>query len=119
MGKHTRKRRLRWVLPVVTAALALGAGIGTAHILNARSASVSHPGPLPTFTSDPSYPAAQRSSQPPVAPSASSVTHIVVSGDNLTQVALKYCHTADWMSVASRNHIGNPNAITPGEKITC
>jgi nucleoid-associated protein YgaU len=119
MGRHARKRRLRWVLPAIALTAGLAGIWGVHDALSAPSSPVSHSTPLPTFTSDPSYPAAQRSSQPPVAPSASPVTHIVVSGDNLTQVALKYCHTADWMSVASRNHIGNPNAITPGEKIIC
>jgi nucleoid-associated protein YgaU len=117
MGRHAKKRRWLpgwWLIPLLIAgAAALGV-----NALLAPSAPLSHHAPLPTFTSDPSYPVPQRPSQPSPEPSA--VTYYtIVSGDTLAAVSLKYCHTADWTAIASRNHIGNPDAITPGEKITC
>jgi LysM repeat protein len=119
MGKHVRKRKSPWWAKLIIALGFLAAGLTVFTIVitsvKAASSSVSRPPePLPVFTSDPSYPGAQPSPQP--APSA---VHVVISGDTLAEIAVKYCRTADWMSVAALNHIGNPGAITIGEKITC
>lgn len=117
MGKHARKRRRGWVLPVIiTSVLAsvLALAAGTAHVLNARSAGR----PLPVFTSDPSFP------EPPQTPSAPArtITYTVHPGDSLTGIARSQCgHPDDWASLQKVNHIGNPNAISAGEiiRIAC
>lgn len=119
MGKHARKRRRGWVLPVIiTSVLAsvLALAAGTAHVLNARSAPVSRQTPLPRFTSDPAFP---EPPQTPSAPAKTIVTYAVRPGDTLTGIAREKCgHPGDWQELQRINHIGNPNAITAGKVIT-
>ena len=114
MGKHGKKRRFGFA-GWLASGMIIGGTLGGVALAEAPSAPVSHRVPLPVFTTEPSFPS-------PVQPAPSApalVSYTVQSGDTLTAIALEKCHDVnDWLALQKANRIGNPGAITIGEKIS-
>jgi len=130
MAPRPRRRRRRWLVPLlaigVVLGLAAGSGYGLAYLVaslaNVTPPTVTLPPATPTptpFSPEPSTAAPSASPSTPAAgtptPIPSQTIHVVQRGEYLSQIAARYGVTTE--AIVEANDIENPNLIEPGQQL--